>query len=188
MKLKDIASIRPGYPFRGRIEELPGSGVWAVQMKNVSPVSGIDWLECIEAELEGKRKPEYLMPNDVLFAARGSRNYAVLVGEEAKGRQVVASPHFYVIRVKASEVLPEYLAWLLNHGPCQRYFDQSAEGTLTKSIRRTVLELTPVAIPSVEKQQALVSVAATVLQEQKVLEQLTRNGEKLLNGLANDLF
>jgi hypothetical protein len=190
LKLKQVANISAGYPFRGKINESPGSGVFAVQMKDVSPVTGVNWASCIEAILEGKRNPDFLNHRDILFASRGSHNYAAIVeGQPNKdGALAVASPHFYQIRCNHNGVLPEYLVWFLNQKPCQRYFEQNAEGTLTKSIRRNLLEEVPIAVPSLEKQRMIIALSETLAEERKLVERLIDNGETLMSSIANDLL
>ncbi|MDZ4050413.1 MAG: restriction endonuclease subunit S [Limnobacter sp.] len=190
MKLKQIATINAGYPFRGRIPEVKGSDVVAVQMKDVSLTEGILWSGCIETELAGKREPDYLTTGDILLAARGSHNYAVQVDDSllSTGKRAVAAPHFFMISPKRDNILPEFLLWLLNQAPAQRYFEQNAEGTLTKSIRRSVLEDTPVLVPPVEKQQAIVAMANTLREEYKLIQKLISNGERMMNTVAKDLF
>lgn len=59
------------------------------------------------------------------------------------------------MRINRFDVLPEYLTWLLNQSPCQKYLEQNAEGSMSKSIRRSVLEETPIAIPPLVKQKRL---------------------------------
>jgi len=192
--LKQIASINAGYPFRGKIPEVYDSTVIAVQMRDISLPDGVNWVDCITTKLTGKRDPDYLLEGDILVAGRGNHNYAVLVdlkkANETLGSTVeaVASPHFFVVRVKHKEVLPEFVAWLLNQPYCQRYFEQSSEGTLTKSIRRSVLEDTPVVIPPLAKQQTIVALAKTINKEQRLMQQLIQNGERTMNAIANDLF
>jgi restriction endonuclease S subunit len=189
MNLADIATISSGHPFRGKIPEVGGSGSWVIQMKDASPQEGIDWAGCIQTAITGKREPDWLKEGDILVAARGSNNYAVLVDfPPDTSIKAVAAPYFYVISQLRSDVLPAYLTWLLNQTPCQRYFEQNAEGTLTKSIRRTVLECTPVAIPPLAKQQAIIALVSTLRQEQQIVEQLLRNGEGLLSSIAFDLL
>lgn len=190
MKLKQIATINAGYPFRGKIPEEPGSDVMAVQMKDVFLTEGIRWSSCTETELTGKRQPDCLTQGDILVAARGSHNYAVLVDDSlaSTGKQAVAAPHFFVISLKKKGVLPEFISWLLNQAPAQRYFEQNAEGTLTKSIRRSVLEDTPVLVPPLAKQQAIVAMANTLREEHKLMQKLINNGESMMNAIAKELF
>lgn len=190
MKLKQIATINAGYPFRGKIHEVSGSAVVAVQMKDVSLTEGIRWSDCLEAELTGKREPEYLTTGDILVAARGSHNYAVQVDQllASTGKQAVAAPHFFVVSLKKKDILPEFMVWLLNQAAAQRYFEQNAEGTLTKSIRRSVLEDAPVVVPPLAKQRVIISMAATLREEQKLIQKLVSNGERMMNAIAKGLF
>lgn len=190
VKLGTIATINAGYPFRGKIPEAPGSAVIAVQMKDVSLTEGIRWSDCLETELTGKRDLDYITVGDVLVAARGSRNYAVQVDQSltSTGKQAVAAPHFFVIRLKNKEILPEFMVWLLNQAPLQRYFEQNAEGTLTKSIRRSVLEYTPMVVPPLATQRAIISMAKTLAEEQRLIQKLVNNGERMMGAIARDLF
>lgn len=187
MRLDELSDINLGFPFRGRIPEVPGGAIAAVQMKNVSPGAGVDWARCVATELDGRRKPDWLQAGDILFVARGSRNYATLVDSSVPDRQAVAAPHFYVIRCTSKQVLPDFLAWQINHGPCQRYFEREAEGTLTKSIRRSVIAQTAIVVPPLETQQSIVGLANTLRYEQQTMEQLIRNGHLLMANIANDL-
>ena len=169
---------------------MAGSGVVAVQMKDITAQNEIYWASCIHTELAGRREPNYLQPGDILVAARGNHYYAVLLHDEILQVriQAVAAPHFFVIRLRANNVLPGYLAWFLNQRPCQSYLEQNAEGTLTKSIRRSVLEDVTIAVPELAKQRTIIDLANTLGQEKKIVEQLLRNSERLMNAVASDLL
>ena len=188
MQLKHLANISAGHPFRGRIPESPGSGIVAVQMKDASTPDGVNWATCVETEPTGHRD-DCLQVGDILVAARGSRNYAVLIDDAltASGKQAVAAPQFFIVRATAARLLPEYLCWFLNQPPCQRYFDLNAEGTLTKAIKRNALDQIPIAVPDLARQQAIVGLAHTLRQELRLIEQLRRNGEQLQAAMANQL-
>lgn len=188
MKLKHIASITTGHPFRGKIPEVPGSGLLAIQMKDVSVRDGIHWQGCIETEQLGKREPALLQVGDILFIARGSNNFAVLVDDNLKDRSAIAAPHFYVIRCTTPDLLPEYIVWLLNQKYCQRYFQREAEGSFTKSIRRSVLEEAPIAKPSISIQRNIIQLSTALKMKQHIFEELMRNGETLMSAIANDLL
>ncbi|MDY0207532.1 MAG: restriction endonuclease subunit S [Pseudomonas sp.] len=190
MELQHIADVSAGYPFRGKIPEVVDSSVIAIQMKDISPDAHIIWNTCTPTKLTGKREPGYLLPSDILVAARGNRNYAVQVGEvmHVDCHQAVAAPHFFVVRIKQNNVLPEFLAWLLNQAPSQRYFEQNAEGSMAKSIRRSVLDSTPIVIPSLSKQRTIAAIANTLSAEKTLLQDLIINGERMMHTLATDLF
>lgn len=185
--LKNISHITAGHSFRGKISEQKDSGIYAVQLKNVSP-KGIDWQACLESEITGKAPPKLLELDDILFVARGSNNYAALVDQQAKHLQAVASPHFYIIKTNTNLIVPQFLAWLLNQKPIQQYFQREAEGTLTKSIRRSVLENTPITIPSLEKQQQIIRLVTTISKEQNTLQQLIDNGNQTMAAIATQLI
>ena len=186
MNLIDATTVTVGHPFRGSIKEVPGTGYHAVQMKNVTPEQGVDWSSVVETEV-ASRRTDWLSDGDILFAARGSRNYAALVVDCPA--QAVAAPHFFVIRVRPDvSLLPEYLVWFLNQAPTSRYFQREAEGSRTLSIRRSVLENTPIAVPPLEMQQQIVALHATLRREQQIAEQLVRNGEILMDAIASDLL
>lgn len=190
MELKQIATINSGYPFRGKIPEAPGSAVLAVQMKNVSLSEGINWSDCLETELISKREPTYLTTGDILVSARGSHNYAVQVDNllTSTGKRAVAAPHFFVVSLKKKDILPAFITWLLNQAPAQRYFEQNAEGSFTKSIRRSVLEDTPIILPPLAKQQVITELANTLSEEQRLMQQLAKNAERMMGAIANDLY
>lgn len=191
--LASLVSIKAGYPMRGRIEQVKGTGVHAVRLKDVSLQGGIDWDACIETELKGRNTPQWLEPNDVLFAAHGSHNTATFIKDSFKDRsfKAVATPMFFVLRVlegaSRSKVLPEYLAWFINAAPSQRYFEKNAEGSRTKSVRRQVLEGLEIAMPAKEQQQKIIALAKNLNEQQTYLQQLVECNEKTLNAIAQDL-
>lgn len=189
MTLNQIATIKPGYPFRGKIATQQGGNAIVVQMRDVSIHSGINWQTCVPTQLTGKRQPDLLHRKDILFIARGNRNHAVLVGPTLENRSmpVVVTPHFYVISLHNSNIIPEFLVWYLNQQPCQTYFQQNAEGSNTKNIRRRLLEETPIILPPLVKQQNVVNIAHTHRQQQVVANQLLQNGQQLQTAIAMQL-
>jgi hypothetical protein len=185
-RLGDVTEVRPGYPFRGAISDAPGGEVSVVQIKNVDPERGVDWGALLRTALAGRKQPDWLQGGDVLFIARGNRNVAVYLDEVSS--QAVCAPQFYLLRVKGDLVLPAYLAWYLNEGPAQRYFEQSAEGSVVTSIRRQILEALPLPIPNLERQQVIVNLVDTARREKQITKQLIRNREQQLALVARSLI
>lgn len=187
MQLKDITIINPGYPFRGTIPEVLDGTVKAVQMRDVSVARGIHWPGCVSTQLRGKRQPDWLQAGDLLFAARGNHNYAVVVDDAVPSESAVAAPHFFHLRLITKDVYPEFLAWYLNQLPTQNYIQINAEGSLTKSIRRDVLECTTVVLPEKSQQEEILKLAAVLRQERKLAEALIQRGEDMMAAIAAEL-
>ncbi|MEZ5551546.1 MAG: hypothetical protein R3E82_11695 [Pseudomonadales bacterium] len=186
VSLKEIADTRLGYPFRGAIQDSAGGNVAVVTMKNADPDAGVDWAALPRTKLTGRKEPDWLRPGDVLFAARGSRNFAVHLDQVPD--KAICAPQFYLLRVNAKTVQPSYLAWYLNQLPAQRYFAQSAEGTLVQSIRRAVLVGMPFPIPSVKRQTLIAKLSDAVRREKQLTEKLLHNREQQLMLVASELI
>lgn len=186
MNLIHAVTVSSGHPFRGKIPEKPGSGIYAIQMKDVSPEGGVNWGSVIETEVIGKKQPDWLVPGEILFVARGSYNYAVLIEETDK--QVICAPHFYILRATDPSLLPAFLVWQLNQRPLQKYFDSAAEGSVTKSIRRSMLEQAEITVPPLETQHKILGLHKAIQQEKKLYAELINNADKLMHTLARDLM
>ena len=181
----EIFSVRAGHPFRGGVAASHGGDVSVIQMRDVSADGTVAWAALTRTVLSGARQPDWLRDGDVLFAARGGRNYAICLSDVPP--RTVCAPYFFVLRPKAptAQVLPAYLAWYINSGPSRRYLAGNAEGTDQLSIRRTVLEAMPLALPSLERQRLLVSLAEAATDERRCLEALIRSRERQLDALAH---
>jgi hypothetical protein len=184
-ELAALADVQAGHPFRGSVPEDSEGNAFAVQMRDVSPDGGVAWGGLVRTSLDGRKSPIWLQSGDVIFAARGARNYALCL--ENVPLQTVCSQYFFLLRVKSTGLLPEFLAWQINRAPAQRYLAKNAEGTDQLSIRRGVLENLPIAVPPLEKQQRIVAFDKDASRERQLLETLIRNREQQLDALAFEL-
>lgn len=186
LNFQDVADVRAGHPFRGSVPVHQGGNARVIQMRDVRADGAVDWQALVSTELAGARPPEWLCQGDLLFAARGSRNYALCLPQPPL--PTVAAQHFFVLRSRSPELLPEYLAWHINQAPSQRYLQSNAEGTDQLSIRRGVLEALPLAVPSLAVQRQLVTLAALAGRERRCHEALIRNRQQQLDALAYALL
>ena len=185
LPLGSLVDIRLGYPFRGAIKDAPDGVVTVLTIKGLDPDAEVDWSVFPRSALTGRKNPDWLLAGDILFAARGSRNFAICLDDVPE--KVVCAPQFYLLRV--TEVIqPGYLAWYINQAPAQRYFAQSAEGTLVRSIRRSVLEALPVPVPSAARQKAIVRLSVAVKREKQIAEKLLVNRQQQLRLVATELM
>jgi len=106
---------------------------------------------------------------DVLFAAKGTKNFAAWY--ESKNQPAVASTSFFVIRIQESfqnKILPEFLAWYINQPVSQKFLKGKAMGTSMVSISKSALEELEIPIPDLETQKAILKITQL------------RNSEKIL--------
>jgi hypothetical protein len=181
--LKGLASIAAGYPFRGAVDALPSGNVAVIQMGNANPEIGVDWMTTRRVELPSKRSANFLAPGDVIFTTRGTRNFALAL--DAIPGLAVCSPHFFVMRVNDPGcILPAFLAWQINQRPAQEYFQREATGSYILNIRREVIENLSLALPSPERQSAIVAFADAALAERAALARLIENRNHQIEAIA----
>lgn len=111
-----------------------------------------------------------LRSGDVLFAAKGTKNFAAVYEEH--NQPAVASTSFFVIRLFNSKVLPEYLAWFLNNPNTQALLKAQAMGTSIPSISKLVLEDLEIPVPTIEKQKSVIEISKLRWQEKNIYAKL----------------
>jgi hypothetical protein len=168
--LARIATISAGYPFRGKVDELPDGEVAVIQMRNADPVNGIDWPNLSRVALPRVSAKAFLAEGDVILSTRGGRNIAYYM--EGRQEQVVCSPHFFVIRAKRQAILPEFLTWQLNQKPAQDHFAAGATGSYILNLKREVVEQLPIVVPPLAEQQRIVELDAAAKAERATLTRL----------------
>ncbi|MCM2971803.1 restriction endonuclease subunit S [Larsenimonas suaedae] len=189
--LQHLASIQPGYPFRGKLPLDDRGDAFVVQYRHMTLG------ECLNDKsgsaldrvvLPGLKHPEYLRSGDILFMAKGPRNYATLVGEVPSN--TVCTPNFYHLRLapRAHGLTPEFLVWQLNHVNAQRYFARCSQGTSAPSITKAQLGGLPIVIPPIEKQEQMVRLANAATQEQRLLHRLIENRQRMIDVVGHELL
>ena len=185
MTLSEVAEISAGHPLRCGVDELSPGNSGVIQMRNVDPEAGVDWLSVSRVDLPPARRVEFLNPRDVIFSTRGARTFAVAVGETPF--PVVCAPNFFVLRIRGPAVEPRFLAWQINQAPAQEYLQREATGSHILNIRREVIERLEIVIPSLARQAAIVAFAEGVAREKRLLSALIENRQQQMNALAAGL-
>ncbi|MFN8699863.1 MAG: restriction endonuclease subunit S [Flavobacteriales bacterium] len=127
---------------------------------------------------EGITQKHILREGDILFAAKGSKNFAAVY--EAHNQPAVASTSFFVIRPMVRFVNPEFLAWCLNSPAILSQLKAQATGTGIPSISKQVLEAMEIDIPDLSTQKAIVRIAALRRKQQKLQRKLDRLRDRLI--------
>ncbi|MBM3402994.1 MAG: hypothetical protein FJY21_11955 [Bacteroidetes bacterium] len=105
---------------------------------------------------EGISEKHLLKNGDVLFAAKGTKNFAAVF--ENHNEPSVASTSFFVIRPTDNKVLPQFLAWFLNNHTTQTLLKGQAIGTSIPSISKQVLENLEITVPNIEIQKVILKI------------------------------
>ena len=85
VKLKNIASVHTGYPFRARLEVVEAGNVSVIQMKDIDEYSRLNVSNLVPVSLPEVKDIHLVSRGDVLFRSRGSINTATLVYGELSG-------------------------------------------------------------------------------------------------------
>lgn len=156
-----------------------------LQMGNANPNRSIDWTALKRVALPSFRQVSFLQADDVIFATRGTRNFALAL--EQVPVRAVCSPHFFVLRVNNAQITPAFLAWQINQLPAQCYFGRSATGSDILNIRRDALENLSIVIPSLADQHSICALDRAACLERAALNQLIVNRNRQLQAIAIDL-
>lgn len=181
-KLGEIAEIRTGYPFRGRIERADGGNCRLVQMGDVRASTGD--VADVQARVVLPQGPgkHVLHYGDVLFTGRGMRNEAATFAGESG--DVIAAPHLFVLRTQGRVAFPDYLTWFLNLPETQEQIRAMRRGSAVPFVPMTTFAKLEVPLPSIEMQNHIAGIQRLSLQEQNLLGQIRERRRVLIEGLS----
>jgi len=180
MQLKKIAIIQSGYISRFKIEPREEGTHFLLQARDVDA-------ECLTYKANNlvhfspdlSRKDWVLMPDDILFMARGARNYSILIQDIPD--RVLAAACFFIVRVSSDQVLPYYLYWYLNQATVEHYLNRhSGRGVNMPVVRRSVLESIDIPIPPLEVQSKIAKLDVLLENELKLIDKLAEKRKDLI--------
>lgn len=153
IQIKDIATITSGVH-----AQFGQFGTATYLQSNFFTESG-DWKKTIHPNLVLDKQTErhLLREGDILFAAKGAKNFATIVTN--KMGACVASSTFLVIRIKAEQrksILPEFMVWFLNHPNTLSFLKSKAIGSGVPSISKRVLDETEIVTPDLNIQHNII--------------------------------
>ena len=184
MKLKKIAKIQSGYISRGRIVPREDGTCLLMQAKDVSANHlsyRTDALVRFMPTLSGK--DWFLKPGDILFMARGARNFSVLIDKLPDS--VLAAACFLVVQISNSEILPEYLCWYFNESPVEEYLRRfSGRGVHMPVVKRAVLESIDIPLPPIKTQKQVSEMTMLLQREQDLYKKLAEKRKYLITEIC----
>lgn len=178
-RLGDIAQISTGYTFRGSIEEDQDGDLTVFQIKDVS-AGRLDVDAALRIRDKGFER-HYLMSDDLLFQSRGSQHPVAVYTAQTR---CIAAAGLHVIRVGASGVHPEYLAFVLNHANSQSRLRGGVRASSAPFVSVSDLKDFTVPVPSLDVQQQLLTVDRLQQRERALLAELTMLRQTYLDTLT----
>lgn len=180
MKLMDVSQIYSGYITRGKIEASEDGSHYLLQAKDVDGENlSYKTQDMIRFNPTLSRTDRCLEKRDLLFMARGGRNFTIQLGDLPE--PALAAACFFIVRVHSPGVFPGYLCWYLNQAIVERYLIQnSGRGVHMPVVRRAVLENIHVPLPSTDIQEKIADVNALMQKEVDLLQRLGRKRKDLI--------
>ena len=174
MFLKDISSIQTGL-----FAKTAGVGdIVYLQAKHFDEDGYLKYTLNPDLKATPSNEKHLLKSGDVLFAAKGNKNFAALY--DIHNLPCIASTSFFVIRLVNSAILPEYLVWFLNHPETQKILKAQAIGTSMASISKTVLEGLEIVEPDLKTQKAILQISNLRKREKELKHQMESLREQLI--------
>ena len=193
-RLVDVAELRTGFTFRGKIEEVQSGNAQVVQIKDVrqsQAVPGNDSLvlEHLPQILWEGRSNAFIEPNTVLLPSRGGYFRATFAADVDGKLPVVASSQFLLLTAKSSQVMPEFLCWSLNQPQMQRYIEEIAsQGSRMPMLSTAAARELTLEIPPLATQNKILRLNRLWVKEQQLTQQLLKNREHMLQGMYQQLL
>lgn len=160
VRLADVAQIRTGFSFRGKIDDDPTGEVAVLQTKDVDASGHLT----PDVRIHIKDGPAYaghfLEPGDVVVQSRGN---AFPAGQVEAPFHGIAAIGLHVVR-PSPKLLPAYLAWVLNHPTMQATLSGVARGSRISFLSKASLADLRIPLPLLEVQRRITRVA-TLQQE-----------------------
>jgi len=178
-KITEIANIQIGYQFRKRLEPVESGTNKVIQIRDfdqdlILRKEALSWVQI------DKPADSYLLKKgDILFLSRGHKNWAVSMVDDL--RDTITVSHFFVLRIKEQNVIPEYLAWYINQAPAQEYLHSNARhGTHMPLIPLSAFKGLTVEVPDMETQRKIVELSKLLDEEKQLLNELQEKRSLLI--------
>lgn len=191
-KLNEIADIRNGYQFRGKVKpaelaagaaaRMPPGVVPVIQIKDINTDRRLQTDDLVLVKIVGDQAKYEAHQGDVLFLARGHRLFATAITEPISS--AIATGYFYILRPKMKNILPRYLAWYINQPPFQTVLRTFMKGTQQPLVSRKDIEDLEVQIPPLSVQQAIVELDDLEVIEQRLLAALQQKRSQLVQAIS----
>lgn len=180
-KLGSLATVAPGYQFRGGISHDPSGDASVIQIKDIRGSGEVDWSSLERVDASKVKEAYFAQADDVLFACRGSNNVSFHI--DTQPPQVVVPNFFYIVRVNNGRVYPAFLNWYLHQRPARRQIERARRGTSISMISREGFSDIEIPLPPLERQKQIAELGKLIEKESELLAQLNQRKRELMESL-----
>ena len=181
-RLSELADVKLGYQARGRVEFDPQGSYKIIQFKDIDNIEGLKIDEIYTIVPERDVENSLVHAGDILFLSRGSRNIACTVIDQLD--YTVAASNIYIVRLKSSILLPEYLAWYINQPAAQAMLKDMAQGVTIQAIKMSAFVDLKISIPPLVIQQSVAQLTRLHQKEQGLTRRLMEKREQLVQAVC----
>ena len=172
--LKNIASIQTGVFLKPQ----PEGEILYIQVKHFD--NNLRLFPSLHTDIKeySVTQRHLLISGDIVFAAKGSNNFAAVYQKEYP--KAVASTSFFVIKLTDENILPDYLAWFINYSKTMELLKSYATGTSMTSISKTVLEELEISVPEIPVQQSILKINELRYRQKILINKIENLREQLI--------
>lgn len=180
--LKEIAEIRPGYQFRGRVEADPEGSHRVIQIRDFDDEQRLKTEDLITVTPKRDPSPFIAQPGEVLFLSRGHKLWAAHLDDPPKN--AIVTGYFFILRPKTDPLNPAYLAWYLNQTPFQNALRQVVRGSQMPLVSMADFKELAIEAPPTDVQAALVALAGLRVREREIQNALEAKRGQLIDTIC----
>jgi len=184
-KLRDLADIRTGYQFRGKVVPSDDANVAVIQIKDVDEERVVRTAELVSVESD-KPEPYLVTRGDVLFLSRGHRLYAAVVSEPI--RDTIATGYFFILRPDVTVIHPEYLAWAINGPEFQEALRPYVRGSHIPLVSKTDFQSLLLCVPPLDVQRQVLKLQELSRRERRLTETIQAKRQQLIEAITHNLI
>jgi len=191
IKLNQITEINTGFHFRARIQNDPDGNVAVLQMSDIQEAEiNFKTLKTTKIPKLEKLQDRLLKANDILIQNRGNAFKATQVKKPLK--QTIASAHFFCLRLKdkaKEKISAKYLTWCINQTDSQKQINKyTASSNTVKMLNKDALNNLTIKLPPLKVQQKIIDINSLMLEEEKILRELTKLVNIRGRAITKDIF
>jgi restriction endonuclease S subunit len=174
IKIKDIAHLQTGIYTK---PDRHGNATY-LQVKYFDDKGEL--IEILRSDIfvEARLSRHLLNDGDVLFAAKGEKNFAAVY--KSSFGPCVASSSFFIIR-RSQDIIPEYLAWYINHPQNMKKLKSEAKGSSIPSISIKTIGNLELKIPAKYTQKTILDIDALRIKEKTLLSEIAMLKDQLVD-------